>query len=219
MEHLGSFKAEDYEEHETSTNFTRGDFKGRGDSGNASRFFKSIAYYPKASKAERNRGCEGLPLQEKVFNGQSDKPSEDMKDIEKRFTTLPKANNHPTVKPVALMEYLIKMITPKGGIVLEPFAGSGSTLVAAKENGFGFIGIELTEDYIPIIEARTGVKAEKIQPIENVIQKTQTEPTSVIKEKPINTQKPKNDIDTCECGGRIVKTASGRCCEQCLADY
>jgi DNA modification methylase len=136
-----------------------------------------------------------------------------------RFTTEPVANNHPTVKPIALMEYLIKMVTPKGGIVLEPFAGSGSTLVAAKENGFGFIGIELTEDYIPIIEARTGVKAEKIQPIENVIQKTQTEPTSVIKEKPINTQKPKNDIDTCECGGRIVKTASGRCCEQCLADY
>ena len=128
-------------------------------------------------------------------------------------------SHHPTHKPVALMEYLIKMITPKGGIVLEPFAGSGSTLVAAKENGFGFIGIELTEDYIPIIEARTGVKAEKIQPIENVIQKTQTEPTSVIKEKPINTQKPKNDIDTCECGGRIVKTASGRCCEQCLTDY
>lgn len=104
-----------------------------------------------------------------------------------------KGNTHPTIKNVKLMEYLIKMITPKGGIVLEPFAGSGSTLVAAKENGFGFIGIELTEDYIPIIEARTGVKAEKIQPIENVIQKTQTEPTSVIKEKPINTQKPKND--------------------------
>jgi DNA modification methylase len=63
-------------------------------------------------------------------------------------------NNHPTVKPIALMEYLIKMVTPKGGIVLDPFAGSGSTLVAAKQNGYQYIGIELTPEYIPIIEAR-----------------------------------------------------------------
>lgn len=115
---------------------------------------KSVLYFAKASKSERNKGCEGLPLQEKVFNGQSDKPSTDMKDVEKRFTTLPKANNHPTVKPIALMEYLIKMVTPKGGIVLDPFAGSGSTLVAAKKNGYQYIGIEMTEEYIPIIEAR-----------------------------------------------------------------
>jgi len=213
----GSFKAEDYEEHETSTNFTRGDFKGRGDSGNASRFFKSILYYPKASKSERNKGMDSLEAKP-MYKGDGSAQSLEIFGLTDGGRE-DRKNNHPTVKPVALMEYLIKMITPKGGIVLEPFAGSGSTLVAAKENGFGFIGIELTEDYIPIIEARTGVKAEKIQPIENVIQKTQTEPTSVIKEKPINTQKPKNDIDTCECGGRIVKTASGRCCEQCLADY
>jgi site-specific DNA-methyltransferase (adenine-specific) len=59
------------------------------------------------------------------------------------------------------MEYLIKMITPKGGIVLDPFAGSGSTLVAAKKNGFQYIGIELTPEYIPIIEARlSAVKQE-----------------------------------------------------------
>lgn len=124
------------------------------DNGNASRFFKSIIYQAKASKSERNKGCEGLEEKPKIFNGKSDKPSTDMKDVEKRFTTLPKANNHPTVKPIALMEYLIKMVTPKGGIVLDPFAGSGSTLVAAKQNGFQYMGIEREEEYIKIIEAR-----------------------------------------------------------------
>lgn len=64
------------------------------------------------------------------------------------------SNIHSTVKPIALMEYLIKMITPKGGIVLDPFAGSGSTLVAAKQNGYQYIGIEMTPEYLPIIEAR-----------------------------------------------------------------
>ena len=64
------------------------------------------------------------------------------------------SNIHSTVKPIALMEYLIKMVTPKGGTVLDPFAGSGSTLVAAKQNGYQYIGIEMTEEYIPIIEAR-----------------------------------------------------------------
>ena len=63
-------------------------------------------------------------------------------------------NFHCTVKSVPLMSYLIKMVTKPGGIVLDPFAGSGSTLVAAKQNGFQYIGIELTEEYIPIIEAR-----------------------------------------------------------------
>ena len=63
-------------------------------------------------------------------------------------------NNHPTVKPIKLMEYLIKMVTPKGGIVLDPFMGSGSTGVAAKQNGFGFVGIDMTPEYMEIAKAR-----------------------------------------------------------------
>ena len=63
-------------------------------------------------------------------------------------------NVHPTVKTVALCEYLIKMVTPKGGVVLDPFMGSGSTGVAAKQNGFNFIGIEKDSDYCKIAEAR-----------------------------------------------------------------
>ena len=69
-------------------------------------------------------------------------------------------NTHPTVKPTELMAWLVRLVTPPGGTVLDPFAGSGSTLVAAKREGFGFIGIELMEEYITIAEARTGVKAD-----------------------------------------------------------
>jgi site-specific DNA-methyltransferase (adenine-specific) len=120
------------------------------DSGNASRFFKSIIYQAKASKSERNKGCEGLNENETLYNQTGLKNNGDGTER----PTGGMKNNHPTVKPVQLMEYLIKMVTPKGGIVLDPFAGSGSTLVAAKENGYQYIGIEMTAEYIPIIEAR-----------------------------------------------------------------
>ena len=93
------------------------------DSGNASRFFKSIIYTAKASKSERT-------AQGTITNG------------------------HPTIKPIALMEYLIKMVTPKGGTVLDPFMGSGSTGVACKQNNYDFIGIELDPEYCKIAEAR-----------------------------------------------------------------
>jgi site-specific DNA-methyltransferase (adenine-specific) len=63
-------------------------------------------------------------------------------------------NIHPTVKPTKLMEYLIKLVTPVGGTVLDPFTGSGSTGKAALLNGFKFVGCELTEEYLPIIEGR-----------------------------------------------------------------
>lgn len=65
-----------------------------------------------------------------------------------------KGNTHPTVKPVDLMKYLIKLITPKGGTVLDPFNGSGSTGMAAVELGFDYIGCELDPEYVKISEAR-----------------------------------------------------------------
>ena len=63
-------------------------------------------------------------------------------------------NNHPTVKPLALMRYLCRLITPPNGIILDPFAGSGSTLIAARQEGFRFIGIEKSPEYTQIILKR-----------------------------------------------------------------
>ena len=117
--------------------------------GNASRYFKSIIYTAKASKSERNRGCEGLEEKEHQKYGTIRTNRGNGYDESSKLR-----NNHPTVKPIALMEYLIKMITPKGGVVLDPFMGSGSTGIAAKKNKFGFIGIEIDEKYFNIAKKR-----------------------------------------------------------------
>ncbi len=101
---------------------------------------------------------EEIEVGEKVTTDGRNKPIDNA--FNRGMTT--RKNSHPTVKPVDLMAWLVRLITPEGGTVLDPFAGSGSTLVAAKREGFGFIGVELTGEYIPIIEARTGVKATNI---------------------------------------------------------
>lgn len=66
----------------------------------------------------------------------------------------PRANHHPTVKPLALMRYLVRMVTPPGGVVLDPFMGSGSTGCAAVREGFDFVGIDLTPEYVAIAQKR-----------------------------------------------------------------
>lgn len=65
-------------------------------------------------------------------------------------------NAHPTVKPIKLMEYLVRLVTPDGGIVLDPFMGSGTTGIAAKNEGFGFVGIERELEYLEIASKRIG---------------------------------------------------------------
>jgi DNA modification methylase len=128
----------------------------------ASRFF----YCAKASKRDRNEGLDEL----------GDTTAGNMVDREEGSAGMnsPRAgagrtsgakNFHPTVKPTQLMRYLVKLVTPPNGTVLDPFTGSGSTGKAAILEGFSFIGCELTEDYIPIIEGRL-IHAEK-QKIEN----------------------------------------------------
>ena len=102
------------------------DYAHYPDSGGASRYFPVFKYQAKAPKRER-------PVIER----------EDGSKIQ-----------HPTVKPVALMEWLVELITPPGGVVLDPFAGSGTTLQAALNKGFTPIGIEQDADYIKLIEQR-----------------------------------------------------------------
>ena len=116
------------------------------DSGGASRFF----YVAKASKAERNRGLEGMP-------GKFTATMNDGIGAREHNEKEPSAYNqnfHPTVKPIKLMQYLITLITPPGGKVLDPFMGSGSTGVAAKNLNRNFIGCEMSPEYFEIAKKR-----------------------------------------------------------------
>ena len=136
-----------------------------GDSGGASRFFKHcdfededvlfaeanhLFYCAKASKSERDIGLETFNEKEVSLNtGEAHNVA--MLGRETRYK-----NNHPTVKPLKLMKYLCRLITPPNGIVLDPYTGSGSTGVSAKAEGFRFIGIESDKSYIDIANARFG---------------------------------------------------------------
>ena len=114
--------------------------------GSASRFF----YCAKASKSERNAGLEGLPERN---NAEREGRTSGLNSAGHQKPTISQ-NFHPTVKPIALMRYLVKLVTPPNGTVLDPFLGSGTTAVAAILEGFNWMGCEMTEDYWPIIEAR-----------------------------------------------------------------
>lgn len=121
---------------------------GYGDKGGASRFF----YVAKVSKAERNMGLDEFDDRQVNFRATKNGTGETSKNME-RFTSI-KKNNHPTVKPVNLMSYLCKLVTPPNGIILDPFMGSGSTGIAALLNDFRFVGMEMDENYFKIAEAR-----------------------------------------------------------------
>src|SRR6185312_14226610 len=114
-----------------------------GDTGGASRYFSTFRYVPKASRSERNRGCSSLPEKSPwtSFDGQYAQSRNPVTGERLGEYKREQSNHHPTVKPLALMSWLIGLITPPGGLVLDPFAGSGSTLVAAHEGGWRYLGI------------------------------------------------------------------------------
>jgi len=126
------------------------------DKGGASRFF----YCPKASKKDRDEGLDGFDNKTgSEITGRKEGSAGLVMEDDKQNPYAGKAspinkNHHPTVKPTALMLYLIKLVTPVGGIVMDPFMGSGSTGKGAVRGGFDFIGIEREEEYIKIAEAR-----------------------------------------------------------------
>ena len=120
------------------------------DKGGASRFF----YCAKAGKKERNLGCEELGESNIDYGermGQNNSPIRP--DGTERKANIQK-NNHPTVKPIKLMQYLVRLVTPKGAVCLDPFFGSGTTGIACIKEGMNYIGIEREEDYIKIANAR-----------------------------------------------------------------
>jgi site-specific DNA-methyltransferase (adenine-specific) len=125
-------------------------FEAYEDSGSAARYF----YCAKATLRDREEGCENL--EDQMFHRVNSGGLEN----EERFKPVPRKNVHPTVKPTMLMQYLVRLVTPKGGTVLDPFNGSGSTGKGAMyENfdygsGYKYIGIELTDTYLPIAKAR-----------------------------------------------------------------
>ncbi len=115
-------------------------------------------YCAKASRSERDRNLEHLPAKSA---GEATDRDEDTAGLNSPRAGAGRKggarNFHPTVKPIELMKWCVRLITPPGGTVLDPFSGSGSTLVAATELGFNAIGVELTAEYLPIILGRLGV--------------------------------------------------------------
>ena len=113
-------------------------------------------YCPKTSKSERNQGLDDFETKKMGMSGGAQSKGEgyDKGQGIGLNRVIEKKNTHPTVKPVELMRYLCRLVTPKGGVVLDPFMGSGSTGMAAKDEGFDFIGIEKDEEYYKICESR-----------------------------------------------------------------
>ena len=123
----------------------------------AGRWPANIYHCPKPSRSEREKGCDELP---------GGNPAVEHAGKESKGLRSPRAgtgrtagilgNHHPTVKPVNLMRWLVRLVTPKDGVILEPFCGSGTTLIAAEAEGFRCVAVERDAGYCDIIRARHG---------------------------------------------------------------
>lgn len=145
------------------------DSQAYGDTGGASRFFLNVEpnvplpidtgeearfwYCPKASRAERNAGLDGMPEQPSYMVANGSKTAGAANGVRYERHTVHQ-NVHPCVKPLSLMTWLVKLVTPPNGIVLDPFSGSGSTGVACVHEGVRFVGIEREAEYVEIARRR-----------------------------------------------------------------
>lgn len=121
-----------------------------GDQGSAARFF----YCAKAHKSERNAGLDNFEDKERIDCGGVHSEKGLIGNNRNPENRKPTKNNHPTIKPIKLLQYLVRLITPKNGVCLDPYIGSGSTAIACIINHIDCIGIEREKDYVDIAEAR-----------------------------------------------------------------
>lgn len=129
---------------------------GFGDSGGVSRFY----YCAKASREERDAGCAAFAKKPLNWSAGTQNPG----SFQSAGTDKTARNAHPTVKPLDLMRWLVRLVTPPNGVVLDPFCGSGTTGCAAVLEGRGFVGIERDSEYAEIARARVAHWAEQYQP-------------------------------------------------------
>ncbi|WP_276323667.1 DNA-methyltransferase [Achromobacter xylosoxidans] len=130
----------------------------RDGGGSAARFF----YCAKATRADRNEGCETLESKPLNWSSGTQNPG----SFQSEGTDKTSQNHHPTVKPTELMAYLCRLVTPPGGVVLDPFMGSGSTGKACMREGFRFIGIDMKPEYVEIAKARIQYVSGKTEPVD-----------------------------------------------------
>mgnify|MGYP006372425023 CR=1 FL=1 len=128
----------------------QGNYQGQGpiygDDGGPSRFF----YTAKASRSERNKGLDGMPERHAPHGNHEGRDLENPKNHLGGLQGSKAQNFHPTVKPITLMRWLCRLVTPPGGTILDPFNGSGSTGCAAVLEGFRYLGFELDQDFVDI---------------------------------------------------------------------
>ena len=143
---------------------------GYEDSGSAARYF----YCAKAGNKDREEGLDGFPVKQCTGGGGGiGNYLTDVNSASGKYGSekAPHRNSHPTVKPCELMQYLVRLVTPKGGVVLDPFNGSGSTGKAVayenfdREANYKYIGIELSEEYLAISDARIKYVENKLKQI------------------------------------------------------
>jgi site-specific DNA-methyltransferase (adenine-specific) len=150
------------------------------DKGGASRFF----YVAKASKSERNKGLDGFDGKQVAWSNQAKAElkrgnTEFADDTKMHNKVQERVNFHPTVKPIKLMQYLVRLITPPNGIVLDPFCGSGTTGVACKLEGFQFVGLEQDAEYSKIAQARIDNYVEEKPTMKKSIKTEEIEPNQL----------------------------------------